>query len=85
MKRLLFLGGLAIWFFSCANNAGNETGTGRDATPDTTQNMTTNSGAAGTGGVGAGFGSGGSAGTDTTTNPGAGNGKGTGAAGGSSR
>ena len=64
LAALLFIAG-------CANNSSEagRSATGSDA--DTTKNMTTNSGAAGTGGVGAGFGSGGSAGTDTNTTPGA--------------
>jgi hypothetical protein len=69
MRRVLLLGGLAIWLVSCSDNS---TSAGHTESKDTTRNMTTNSGAAGTGGVGAGFGSGGSAGTDTSTNPGAG-------------
>ena len=70
MKRILFLGLLAVWFSSCGNS-----GSGTEGGSDTAKaqaNPTTNSGAAGTGGVGAGFGTGGSPGTDTNTNPGAG-------------
>ncbi len=72
MRRVLIMGGLALVMFSCGNSGENTSGTGRSesAGEDTTKNMTTNSGAAGTGGVGAGFGTGGSAGTDTNTTPG---------------
>lgn len=68
MKRTLFLSSLVLFLFSCGNNSGSTTG-GTDTAATIDRNITTNSGAAGTGGVGAGFGTGGSAGTDTTTNP----------------
>ena len=65
MKRILLMGGLAVWLLSCANNEGS-TGTGHsDSASTTTTNTTTSSGAAGTGGVGAGVGTGGSPTTDT--------------------
>lgn len=70
MKRVLILSGFALWLLSCSNNSATATGH-TDSSGDTTKNMTTNAGAAGTGGVGAGFGAGGSAGTDTNTTPGA--------------
>lgn len=70
MKRVLFLSGFVLCLLSCSDNSA--TSTGHDnSSGDTTKNMTTNSGAAGTGGVGAGYGTGGSAGTDTNTTPGA--------------
>ncbi|HEU4904198.1 MAG TPA: hypothetical protein VFT06_15440 [Flavisolibacter sp.] len=69
MKRIFLLSGLVVWLCSCSDNS---ISTGHtDSATDTTKNMTTNSGAAGTGGVGAGYGTGGSAGTDTNTNAGA--------------
>jgi len=70
MKRILFVSGFSVWLLSCSNNSATTSGH-TDSADDTTKNMTTNSGAAGTGGVGAGFGTGGSAGTDTNTTPGA--------------
>lgn len=58
MKQLFALCGLAFWLLSCANNTGNTAGAASEA--DTTKNITTNVGGAGTGGVGAGYGTGGS-------------------------
>lgn len=67
MKRAIFLVGICGWLFSCAENKSNTEQT--EAVTDTTSNLTTNSGAAGTGGVGAGFGAGGAT-IDTVTSPG---------------
>jgi hypothetical protein len=69
MKRVLVLIGLAGWLLGCGDSSTPTGHTGESG--DTTKNMTTNSGAAGTGGVVAGFGTGGSAGTDTNTTAGA--------------
>jgi hypothetical protein len=68
MKRISAALAALIFMAGCANNSGEVGRSDTDA--DTTKNVTTNSGAAGTGGVGAGFGTGGSAGTDTNTTPG---------------
>lgn len=64
MRRAIFLTGFIIAIFSCSDNSTNSQHS--DATTDTTKNITSNSGAAGTGGVGAGFGTGGST-IDTNT------------------
>lgn len=64
MRRAILLTGFIIGMISCSNNSTNSQHT--DATTDTTKNITTNSGAAGTGGVSAGFGTGGST-IDTNT------------------
>ncbi|HET7897288.1 MAG TPA: hypothetical protein VFL47_06455 [Flavisolibacter sp.] len=68
MKQAFLFVAAAGLIMSCTNS-GSDTGR-YDTAADTTKNITTNSGAAGTGGVGAGFGTGGSAGLDTNTTPG---------------